>query len=299
MIEPDILIQRFINYTRLERGLSENSSIAYRRDLSDFDDFAKANEKSLFAVSYSDVLAYLRQLQQKGLASSTLARRINSLKSFYRFLVAEGLIKDNPISLMESIKQWHKLPSVLSIDEVDRLLETSNLSGTGKLSLRNKAIFEILYATGIRVSELVNINQDDINLNVGYLRCIGKGNKERIIPIGKKATEAVMKYLQEERPRIVAKAQNRYLFLTKSGKRLTRQLVWQLIKDLSHRAGLNQEISPHTLRHSFATHLLERGADLRSLQEMLGHASISTTQQYTHVDQKRLKEIHSKFHPRA
>lgn len=299
MIEPDILIQRFINYTRLERGLSENSSIAYRRDLSDFDDFAKANEKSLFAVLYSDVLAYLRQLQQKGLASSTLARRINSLKSFYRFLVAEGLIKDSPISLMESIKQWHKLPSVLSIDEVDRLLETSNLSGTGKLSLRNKAIFEILYATGIRVSELVNINQDDINLNVGYLRCIGKGNKERIIPIGKKATEAVMKYLQEERPRIVAKAQNRYLFLTKSGKRLTRQLVWQLIKDLSHRAGLNQEISPHTLRHSFATHLLERGADLRSLQEMLGHASISTTQQYTHVDQKRLKEIHSKFHPRA
>lgn len=299
MIESGLLIQRYINYTRLERGLSENSSIAYRRDLSDFDDFAKANEKSLFAVSYSDVLAYLRQLQQKGLASSTLARRINSLKSFYRFLVAEGLIKDSPISLMESIKQWHKLPSVLSIDEVDTLLETSNLSGTGKLSLRNKAMFEILYATGIRVSELVNINQDDINLNVGYLRCIGKGNKERIIPIGKKATEAVMKYLQEERPRIAAKAQNRYLFLTKSGKRLTRQLVWQLIKDLSHRAGLNQEISPHTLRHSFATHLLERGADLRSLQEMLGHASISTTQQYTHVDQKRLKEIHSKFHPRA
>jgi integrase/recombinase XerD len=234
--------------------------------------------------------------KDKGLAANSVARRLAAIKSFYRFLVRERILKADPSSLIDSPKLWKKIPDALSINEVAALLEEPNIRQ--QQGIRDRAILEALYATGMRVSEAVNLKKDNVNLEVGFLRCIGKGNKERVIPLGKKAITSLERYLTIARPQLLKGKTSEYLFLNRFGKRISRQSLWKIIKRYARQAGIKKPIWPHILRHSFATHLLERGADLRSVQEMLGHSNISTTQIYTHINKDRLKTIHKMFHPR-
>jgi len=215
---------------------------------------------------------------------------------FYRFLVRERILKDDPTSLIDSPKLWKKIPETLSLNEVETLLDQPDIRN--KQGIRNKAILETLYATGMRVSEAVNLKKDNVNLDIGFLRCIGKGNKERVIPLGKKAILSLKRYLASSRPALAKKKDCEFLFLNRSGNKISRQSLWEMLKKYAKAARIKKPIRPHILRHSFATHLLERGADLRSVQEMLGHSNISTTQIYTHVNKERLKSIHRMFHPR-
>jgi len=292
----EALVKQFADYIRVERGLAANTVKSYSQDLMDFAKFVESrNLDSVLEAKRLDIAGYLAHLRQRGLASSTVDRRTDSLRSFYRFLSAEKYIADDPTRLIESARSWSKLPAVLSVEEVQLLLDQPDTSEP--LGLRNKVIFEIMYAAGLRVSELIQLRITDLNLEIGYVRCLGKGSKERVIPIGSKALAAVQEYLDFGRPRLHPK--DDYLLVNYMGKKLTRDGVRRIIQKIAKSAGIEKNISPHTLRHCFATHLLERGADLRSLQEMLGHADISTTQIYTHVDSKRLKEIHQKFHPRG
>jgi len=237
----------------------------------------------------------LRQ-KEAGLSVNSIARRLAAVKSFYRFLVRERILKDDPSSLVDSPRLWKKIPETLSLNEVDALLNQPSVRN--KQGMRDKAILETLYATGMRVSEAVNLKLDNVNLDVGFLRCVGKGNKERVIPLGKKAIASIKRYLESGRQCFLKRKSCDYLFLNRSGNKLTRQSFWKLIKKYARQARIKKPIRPHILRHSFATHLLERGADLRSVQEMLGHANISTTQIYTHINKERLKSIHKMFHPR-
>ena len=301
-MNSETLIKQFADYIRVERGLAVNTVKCYSLDLMGFAGFiSEANLDSVLEATRLDIaeyLAYLRRHKTKGglsLSSSTVDRRTDSLRSFYRFLVAEKYIEDDPTLLIESARSWSKLPDVLSVEEVQSLLDEPDTSKP--LGLRNKMILEIMYATGLRVSELVELRITDLNPEIGYLRCLGKGNKERVVPIGSKALEAVQKYVDSGRPFLKPKTE--YLLVNYMGRKLTRDGVRKIIQKIAKSAGIQKNISPHTLRHCFATHLLERGADLRSLQEMLGHADISTTQIYTHVNSKRLKEVHQKFHPRG
>jgi integrase/recombinase XerD len=215
---------------------------------------------------------------------------------FHRFLAREKISKSDPSNLIDSPKLWKKIPDTLSLNEVDALLSRPNIRD--KQGARDKAILETLYATGMRVSEAVNLRRDNVNLDIGFLRCIGKGNKERVIPIGAKAISSIKRYLEISRPYLLKKADSQFLFLNRFGKKISRQSLWKMIKKYALLARIKKPIRPHTLRHSFATHLLERGADLRSVQEMLGHSNISTTQIYTHINKDRLKTIHRMFHPR-
>ena len=294
--KSEALIQKFVDYLRVERGLAVNTVKSYRRDLMGFTDFLEnAHLDSVLEVRRLDIAEYLAHLRQRGLSSSTVDRKIDSLRAFYRFLMAERYTKEDPTRLIESARSWSKLPGVLSIEEMQLLLEWPDTSKP--LGLRDKVILEIMYATGLRVSELVELRITDLNPEVGYLRCLGKGNKERVVPIGSKALEAVKEYLQSGRPLLHPK--DDFLLINYRGGKLTRDGVRKIIQKIAKSAGIQKKISPHTLRHCFATHLLERGADLRALQEMLGHADISTTQIYTHVNSKRLKEVHQRFHPRG
>jgi integrase/recombinase XerD len=215
---------------------------------------------------------------------------------FHRFLAREKILKNDPSDLIDSPKLWKKIPDTLSLNEVNALLAQPDIRN--KQGLRDKAILETLYATGMRVSEAVNLKVDSVNLDIGFLRCIGKGNKERVIPLGTKAISSIKKYLEVSRPHLLKKKESEFLFLNRFGKKISRQSLWKIIKKYANQARIKKPISPHTLRHSFATHLLERGADLRSVQEMLGHSNISTTQIYTHINKDRLKTIHRMFHPR-
>jgi integrase/recombinase XerD len=238
-------------------------------------------------------------MQQKdaGISTSSIGRYLAAIKGFYRFLVLERYIKTDVSSVLEAPKLWQKLPEVLSLDEVERILNLPNLKS--QWGIRDKAALELLYATGMRVSEISNLTVSNLNMDVGFIKCLGKGQKERIIPLGKKAQAALQRYLQKVRPALAPKSNsNDALFLSRLGKKLSRQSFWKMIKKYVRLAHIKRDISPHTLRHSFATHLLERGADLRIVQEMLGHANISTTQIYTHINKERLKSIHKKFHPR-
>jgi len=290
-------IDSFLDYLSVERGLARNTLAAYRDDLEAYESFLAAKgTASVSATSRNDVVSFMLSQKDRGIGASSIARRLAAIRMFYRFLVRERVLREDPTSLIETPKLWKKIPETLSVNEIEALLaQPAVRSAQG---VRDKAILETLYATGMRVSEVVHLKTEDLNLDVGFLRCVGKGNKERVIPLGKKAIAAVSRYLETVRPRLVRNKQSDCLFVSRLGSRISRQSLWKLIKRYARDARIRKPMKPHILRHSFATHLLEHGADLRSVQEMLGHSDISTTQIYTHVNKDRLKAIHAKFHPR-
>lgn len=294
----DKLIERFIHYIAVERGLSQNTLESYQRDLIGYTNFlSKDGIQDVHRTRRANVIAYLAELQKNGRATSTISRNLASIRAFYSFLLRDGLIDGDPTANLESPKIEKRLPHVLSVQDVEVLLNSPDLRESA--GLRDKAMLELLYASGIRVSELVSLNIDDVNLNMGFLKCYGKGSKERIIPLGSVALKYLHDYTLRSRHQLLRNKEETSLFLNHHGQRLTRQGFWKIIKKYAKQANIKKDITPHTLRHSFATHLLENGADLRSVQEMLGHADISTTQIYTHITKSRLKEVYAKTHPRA
>lgn len=292
-------IEDFLNYLAVERGLAQNTLLAYRRDLAKYAGFLeKKGVKNLDGINKDHVTNFMFDQKSHELSASSITRNLAAIKTFHKFLVRERLAKEDPTNLVDTPKLWKRVPEALSLQEIELILEATK--GKSKQCVRDRAILELFYASGMRVSELVNLKVDSINFDVGYVRCIGKGSKERIIPIGKSAKEAVKKYCDNVRPALAQKHEfTPFLFLSRLGKKISRQSIWKLIKFYAKKAKIKKEIKPHILRHTFATHLLEHGADLRSVQEMLGHADISTTQIYTHVDKERLRTIHKEFHPRA
>ncbi len=291
------MLDAFLNYLSVERGLSRNTIISYQEDINAYIDFLKASRIESFSLTKkNDITDFMLSQKDRGLAANSIARRLAAIKGFYRFLVRERILKADPSNLIDSPKLWKKIPQALSVNEVDALLSQPNIRNMQ--GIRDKAVLETIYATGMRVSEAVNLKKDNVNLDVGFLRCTGKGNKERVIPLGKKAINSIKRYLKESRPQQLKNKESDSLFLNRFGKQISRQSLWKIIKRYAKEARIKKPIRPHILRHSFATHLLERGADLRSVQEMLGHADISTTQIYTHISKERLKSIHRMFHPR-
>lgn len=292
------LVESFLNYLSVERSLSNNTIVAYRRDLNKYISYLeKSGISSLSQSTRKDISDFMFRLKDNGLNASSIARNLAAIKVFYRFLVRERILKADPSSLLDSPRLWKRIPDALSFQEVEDLLKGPSLRQTQ--GIRDRAILEVMYATGMRVSEAVNLKVTDVNLDAGFTRCIGKGSKERIVPLGKQAIAALRRYLEAARPKLLKKSQaETILFLSRLGKRVSRQSFWKIIKAYARKARIKKNIRPHTLRHSFATHLLEGGADLRSVQEMLGHADISTTQIYTHIDKNRLKLIHKTYHPR-
>ncbi|QQE76917.1 site-specific tyrosine recombinase XerD [Alicyclobacillus sp. SO9] len=291
-------ISGFIDYLSVERGLSKNTLESYQRDLTSFAVYLKKlSSTGLLEANRTHLLGYMSYLQSCGRANSTMSRNLASLRSFYHYLLRSEVIEADPTVHVETPKIEKRLPKVLTVDEVERLLSAPNTASAS--GIRDKAMLELLYATGIRVTELISIQISDVNLSAGFLKCMGKGSKERIIPIGDVAQGALRGYLNGSRDKLLRKHQTEALFLNHLGEQMSRQGFWKLLKKYSQAAGITKDITPHTLRHSFATHLLERGADLRSVQEMLGHADISTTQIYTHVTRGRLKEVYATAHPRA
>ncbi|MDU4960452.1 MAG: site-specific tyrosine recombinase XerD [Sporomusaceae bacterium] len=291
-------VSEFINYLAVERGLAQNTLESYGRDLRQFQAYLQDSKIDFMKdLNRSTILTYMDNLHSSGKAVSTISRNLAAIKSFYQYLVRERYIDKDPAAHLESPKLEKKLPKVLSVHEVEELLRQPNVLLPA--GLRDKAMLELLYATGIRVSELISLNISDVNLDMGYIKCYGKGSKERIVPLGSIAAKCVQDYLGKGRPKLVRTYEEAALFINHHGNRLTRQGFWKIIKKYAQEAHIVKEITPHTLRHSFATHLLENGADLRSVQEMLGHADISTTQIYTHVTRNHLKEVYDKTHPRA
>jgi len=291
-------VEEFLNYLTVERGLAKNTIEAYRRDLAKLINFlSKRSIDSFDKVKRSDITDYLMNQKDRKLTSTTLSRNLVAIKMLFRYLARERLIKEDVASVIESPKVWQKLPDFLSLDEVERLLSAPDLKNWQ--GARDKAFLELMYATGIRVSEAADLRLIDLNMDVGFLKCIGKGQKERIVPVGKKAKDAIKRYLDKVRPALVKKNPHQpNLLLNRFGKKISRQSLWNIIKGYAAKAKIKKRLTPHVLRHSFATHILERGADLRVVQELLGHANISTTQIYTHITKDRLKAIHQKYHPR-
>ena len=301
---PREAINSFLNYLTVEKGFSENTIVAYRNDLYQLASFVEEEAarrgltSSWSSFGRQGMLSYLLNLKERNYAATTAARKVAAAKSFFSFMVAEGNIKDNPTLNVTSPRVGKSLPRPISISQVRRLLEQPTGLSTPEAT-RDKAMLELLYASGMRVSELVSLNLGDINIDGGDVRCFGKGHKERLIPIAPRAALSVKKYLQEARSRLAHDETEQALFLNRRGDRLTRQGLWQILKGYAKSAGLDKEITPHTLRHSFATHMLNGGADLRSVQELLGHANISTTQVYTHLTTEHVRRIYDKSHPRA
>ncbi len=294
-------IRKFLDFLVAEKGYSENTIAAYRNDLSQFDKFLTEMDPPITSwaeVKKDKIVGYILHLKEREYTSSTVARKVAAIKSFFHFLLAEGIIKDDPTVALDSPTVKKRLPKALSHDLVNRLLAEASKSSTPK-GQRDKAILELLYATGMRVSELVLLNINDVNLASASVRCFGKGGKERIIPIYDRAVRALEEYWRKGRSRLMKDSDEKALFLNHRGKRLTRQGLWLIIKHYAGEIGMGSEITPHTLRHSFATHMLSGGADLRHIQELLGHANISTTQIYTHVNSERLREVYDETHPRA
>jgi len=292
------LVNQFLDYLSAERGLSQNTVKAYRLDLLKFRQYLDSRRiGKIKEATRHDVSKYLYFLKDKALASNSIARNLAAIKVFFRFLVAERITKEDPTSVMESPRLLKGLPEVLNTDEVARMLEVPDRRDL--LGIRDRAVLELMYATGMRVSEVADLLVENLNLDVGFVRCKGKGGKERIIPVGRKARLTLEKYLAKSRPKLSGSPRERHLFLSRLGKKISRQSLWKMLKKYIKAMGIKRKITPHTLRHSFATHLLENGADLRSVQEMLGHADISTTQIYTHINKARLKGIHKKYHPRG
>jgi integrase/recombinase XerD len=295
-------IHVFLSYLRVEKSLATNTILAYGRDLKRFSEFLRKRQKNKMEdVTREDVVDFLSNLYKEKMDSRSVARYLVSLRGLYKFAMMENMVTTDPTENLESPKVRSSLPTYLRVEEINKLLEAPNLSTP--IGLRDRAMLEILYSTGLRVSELLNLRITDVDMRVGCVRCIGKGDKERLVPIGRKAIEAIQQYLAHGRPKFARPASlpphSQALLLTSIGRRLSRVSIWKIMHDYGVRLGLRGRLTPHKLRHSFATHLLERGADLRSVQLMLGHADISTTQIYTHVVEERLKEIYKAHHPRA
>lgn len=290
-------VDEFIYHLTVERGLAENTLVSYRTDLAGYLAFCRQHGfKAQEQAEKDAILSYLFRLQLDGRSPATISRHLAALRSFFKYLVREGTLQKDPSQDIESPRQAQKLPRVLTTGEVDLLLGQPQAGEPA--GLRDKAMLELLYATGIRVSELVSLNLEDLHLDNGFIRCLGKGSKERIVPIGDVAARYLQEYLARGRSKLT-KAASAALFVNQHGRRLTRQGFWKILKKYAGKARIEKDITPHTLRHSFATHLLENGADLRSVQEMLGHADISTTQIYTHLTKRKLKEVYDRSHPRA
>lgn len=292
-------MQLFLEYLTVELGLSANTRQAYERDLRLFcKTLGFKNSDALVNVSREQITGYMTQLKERGLAAATIARKLAAIKAFYRFMIAEGYMDANPAEVVEAGTKGIKLPRVLSEDEVVRLLNQPDI--TTAEGFRDRTMLEVLYATGMRVSELINLTLERVDLNMKYIIAFGKGSKERIVPLGSVAAEFLQQYLEKVRPKLTHEDRNtNIVFLAFGGHELTRQRFWQIIRAYGRKANINKALTPHILRHSFATHLLDNGADLRSVQELLGHSDISTTQIYTHLTNKRLRDIYAKAHPRA
>jgi integrase/recombinase XerD len=292
------LVDQFLDYVSFECGLSPKTREAYGSDLAAFSRFAQAaGVHAPRGVTRKLLLDYLEHERDRGLEMNSIARRLVAIKVFFRYLVQEGLLEKNVTAVMDSPRLWKVLPGTLSMREVEQLL--TSVHGEGLLALRDRAMLEFLYASGLRVSELADMTLEDVNLEGGYVRCTGKGNKVRVTPFGQQAKTHLVRYLNEVRPRLVRDRPTRQIFVTRRGVKFSRKTIWKQISVCARMAGIAKTVSPHTLRHSFASHLLANGAPLRMIQEMLGHADIATTQVYTHVDQNRLKSVHHQYHPRA
>lgn len=292
-----ILIDEFLDYISVEKGLSPNTRESYGRDLRKFFVFlAQRGIKEVDRIKRMDITDFLLSEKEKGLNPNSLSRNLVSIKMFFRFLVMNNYLEGDITSVLDSPKLWKILPEVLSINEVTKLINQPDTRT--KFGLRDKTLLELLYATGLRVSEIAGLNINDVNMDVGFLRCLGKGSKERIVPLNRPSLRILQIYTKKVRAVFMRDLLTTNLFITQQGKPFTRQGIWKLIKKYARDSGINREITPHTLRHSFATHLLANGADLRIVQELLGHADVTTTQAYTQVDKDRLKDIHRKFHPR-
>ncbi len=299
-MEIDLLVDEYLSTLAIERGYSTRTVEAYGSDLADFLNFLQAQKLNrLEEISVPHVLLYLADLRKRGLGEETIARRLSSLRGFFKFLVLEHDLPENPLETIEGPKPRRKLPFVLSVREVEKLLEAPEEGSL--LGLRDKAMLELMYASGLRVSELIGLCLYEVNLEIGFVRVKGKGGKERLVPMGVPAKESLERYLREGRPKLLRPGVDQpQVFLSRRGKPLTRQRFWQIIKRYALQVGIDPEnITPHVLRHSFATHLLENGADLRTVQALLGHASLATTQIYTHVQAETLRRIHAQYHPRA
>jgi integrase/recombinase XerD len=294
----DSLLDRFVHFLLVEKGLADNTLSAYTRDLAEFSSFVRA--KGVGSVSKIDtplILKHLIRLREKGLSPRSRARHLVSIRGFFRFLEAEKILEKNPARLVDMPRTGMRLPDVVTVEQVEKLVEAPDL--TSILGIRDRAMLELAYGAGLRVSELVGAKIGDLELAAGFIRVMGKGAKERIVPLGEAAIEAINEYLESSRPRLMRKGPSQYLFLSRLAKPMTRQNFFKMLKEYALKCGITKNISPHSLRHSFASHLLEGGADLRVVQEMLGHIDIATTQIYTHVAREQLKKIHRQYHPRG
>ncbi len=291
------LVQDFVEYCRLEKGLAGNTLEAYGRDLARLADFCRGRHFAIDEASGADIAAFVDSLYAGGLASRSVARYLATLRSYYRYLLEQEQISVDPTTEVSSPGQWKQLPKFLTLEEVDRLLAAPD-EKTARGG-RDRAMLQLLYATGLRVSELIGVQLNHLNASMGILRTRGKGDKERLVPVGRQALAAIEDYVERDRPLLLKKRVSPYLFVTQRGGPMTRQAFWKLLKQHGLKAGIIKNLTPHVVRHSFATHLLDRGADLRSVQMMLGHADISTTQIYTHVLRERLRSVYDQHHPRS
>lgn len=288
------LIKRFLNYLVVEKGLSSNTLQAYKNDIKKFQNYLEENGKDIIHLSKVDIISYLNHLRDLDNQTPTIARSLSTLRGLCRFMLLEGIIEEDPVENLSTPRGWRHLPGVLTPQEVFSLIEKPQ---EGRFSLRDRAILGLLYSSGLRASELIALKIDDINFEAGFITVMGKGSKERVVPVNESAMEAIKKYIQELRPLLTRKKAVGNLFIGRGGRQMTRQRLWQIIK--LYARGLSGKVSPHTLRHCFASHLLNGGADLRTLQKMLGHSDISTTQIYTRVTPERLKRVHKEHHPRG
>jgi len=291
----DSLLKKYLDYLAVEKGLARNSVESYRRDMSKY--FHFMNTRNPDDITQSDLVSFLAFLTSKGIAAPSLARHLSAIRGFHRFLLIDKLAKTDPTENIETPRGWKRLPKSLSSSDVDTILNQPDQATP--IGLRDKAMLELLYATGVRVSELVGLTVRNINLERGYVIVMGKGSKERVVPMGEVAVAAVVQYLDRGRAKLLKNGNSEHLFISSKHRGITRQMFWERIQHYTKVAGITKAVSPHTLRHSFATHMLDNGADLRAVQAMLGHADISTTQIYTHVSRDRLKKMHEKYHPRG
>jgi integrase/recombinase XerD len=288
----------FLTYLSAEKGLSMNTVESYHFDLRKFRESLSSRSRDFASFTKADIIDFIEILRDEGYSASSICRFLSTVKSLCKYFLIENIIKEDPSENLQSPKRWERLPKSLSVSEVRAFLDlSSSMDLSEPAAIRDYVMFELLYSSGLRVSELISLKLEDINFDAGFVRVLGKGSKERIVPLHMRAIERVKEYISRQRPEILKKKRSPYIFVTRRGGPMTRQRFWQTIKALGRKLGI--EISPHTIRHSFATHLLEGGADLRSLQKMLGHADISTTQIYTKVTTDRLKQVYSKHHPRA
>jgi integrase/recombinase XerD len=294
MSMDDNLLKKYLDYLAVEKGLARNTVESYKRDLRKYFQFMKT--KTPDAITQSDIVSFHTHLASEGIATPSIARGLSAIKGFHKYLLIDKLATTDPTVNIETPKGWKRLPKSLSSADVDSLLDQPDLTTT--IGLRDKAMLELIYATGLRVSELVGLTLSNINLERGYLVVMGKGSKERAVPFGEVAAAAIKQYLDNARAGLLNGVNSSYLFISSKRRGITRQMFWERIKFYTRKADIRKDVSPHTLRHSFATHLLDNGADLRAVQAMLGHSDISTTQIYTHVSRERLKKIHEKYHPR-